>query len=144
MKTVTKRRPPGANTVSLFCARSYDSTIKIWHTQTMELLKTLTGQSGVIYCMSWSDDGLFLASTSIKGSVFVWDVENGDALTKLSHHDDACYCVDWNVLGQRLLVSTSGDCTACVFSSQDGNIHRRYRFPDAMYGCEWHPTRANW
>jgi len=63
---------------TMMATSSFDATIKIWHTVTMELSKTLTGQDGVIYSMAWSDDGQRLASTSIKGTVFIWDVEMGE------------------------------------------------------------------
>ena len=76
---------------------SYDSTVKIWHTGTMSHQKTLVGQSGVIYSMSWSRCGQYLASCSIKGTVFIWDTKSGECLKRLTHHRRQLpvYCVDW-------------------------------------------------
>ena len=105
---------------------------------------TLVGQSGVIYSMSWSKCGQYLASCSIKGTVFIWEVASGEALQRLLHHNkqQSAYCVDWSGLGQCLLASTGGDGTVVVFKD-DGSICRRYLLPDAMFGCQWHPKDPN-
>jgi len=63
-------------------------------------------------------------------------------LHKLTHHNDSVYSVAWNPLGPRLLLSTSGDGTACVFDEQ-GTVSRWYRFPAGCFGCSWHPTNPN-
>ena len=128
----------------LVATSSYDATVKLWQTQTMSLTKNFVGQEGVIYSVCWSSDGVYLASAGIQGTVFIWDVETGDAVYKLAHHRGPCYCVDWNALGHsKLLATASGDSTLCVFS-MDGMIHRRYRLPDGIFGCKWHPTKPEW
>ncbi|GMH75682.1 hypothetical protein TL16_g06841 [Triparma laevis f. inornata] len=128
---------------NIMATSSYDSTVKIWDTGTMSLQNTLVGQSGVIYSMAWSNCGTYLASSSIKGSVFVWDTQSGEALQKLSHHkQQPCYCVDWSKLGSCLIASTGADNSVVVFKD-DGLIHRRYICPDSMYGVQWHPKMSN-
>ncbi|GMH86841.1 hypothetical protein TrST_g12244 [Triparma strigata] len=127
----------------IMATSSYDSTVKIWDTGTMSLQNTLVGQSGVIYSMAWSNCGTYLASSSIKGSVFIWDTHTGEALQKLSHHkQQPAYCVDWSKLGSCLLASTGADNSIVVFKD-DGLIHRRFVCPDSMYGVQWHPKMSN-
>eukprot|EP00752_Nemacystus_decipiens_P005456 g4944.t2 len=56
---------------------SYGSSVKVWHVPTMDLKVTLTGQTGAIYCVTWSSDGERIASTSGEGTVWIWDVSTG-------------------------------------------------------------------
>jgi len=58
----------------LLATASYDSTVKLWRTATMECVDTLRGQSGVIYAVSWSPDGTRLVAGSSRAELFVWDV----------------------------------------------------------------------
>jgi len=127
---------------NILATSSFDSTIKIWHTGTMSLIKTLVGQDGVIYSMSWSKCGQFLASSSIKGDVFIWDTSSGEVLQKVDHHSrQPVFCVDWNHSFPQHIVSTSNDRTVCVFDDR-GHIYKRFRLPGAAFGCQWCPHNA--
>ena len=127
---------------NVLATSSYDSTVKIWKTSTMELDKTLVGQKGVIFSMSWSRCGRMLASSSITGQVYIWDVATGLPIVRLGHHNDAAYCVDWSHRASQLLLSVSGDRTAVVFD-ETGNIHRRFRLPAGVFGCQWCPHNSD-
>lgn len=117
---------------------SYDSTIKIWHTPTMECQMTLTGQEGVIYGISWSPDNDRLVSASSKSELYVWDTKRGKKVTVMKHHADAIYRVDWNKLRSNRIASSSADGT-CVVADPKGEVSRSYRHPRGVYGCHWSP-----
>ena len=127
---------------------SHDSSIKIWDTVTMHLEKNLVGQEGVIYAMSWSADGMYLASCSINGSVFIWDIETSQVKKQLTHHKKACYCIDWcqtvnrNVGDIDWLLSSGGDCSVCVFDDS-GDLYKRYWLPSELFGCQWNEHNPN-
>ncbi len=129
---------------NILATSSYDSTVKIWYTPTMKCLNTLEGQAGVLYGLSWSpisnesNSNNQLASCSSKGEVYIWDTETGIPVKKMHHHTKAVYRVDWNKNNTDLLVSSSGDCTCCVFT-REGQILYTLRHPDIVYGCEWSP-----
>ena len=62
-------RPSDANTLA---TASYDSTVKLWHTPTMECTQTLVGHEGVVYCVSWPGTGDdHIASCSSTGDLYV-------------------------------------------------------------------------
>lgn len=122
----------------ILATSSYDSTIKIWHTGGMSLTSTLSGQEGVIYAMAWSSCGQYLASSSIKGTVYIWNASTGEILERCNHHhEEPVYCVDWSSLSN-LLLSSGADYAACVFTEK-GRLCRRFLLPAAVFGCMWNP-----
>lgn len=52
---------------------SYDSTVKLWHTPSMQCMATLVGHEGVVYGVSWAPPsvGPRLASCSSTGHLYV-------------------------------------------------------------------------
>ncbi len=61
---------------SILACGSKDSTIKLWHSLTGELIATFTGHQGSVYTLAFSPDGNTLASGSADGTVQVWDIDN--------------------------------------------------------------------
>ena len=60
---------------------SYDSTIKVWNLQNLNLNRTLTG-TGLIYSLDWSPDAKYIIGATSNGVCILWDVETGRELGK--------------------------------------------------------------
>lgn len=52
-----------------------DKTVKLWDTETGEILKTLEGHTEGISDIAWSPDGEFLASASDDKTIRLWSLE---------------------------------------------------------------------
>ena len=64
---------------SLIACGSEDSTVKLWHTITGELIATFTGHLSNVRQLTFSPDGNILASGSSDGTVRFWDIETKQA-----------------------------------------------------------------
>jgi WD40 repeat protein len=64
-----------------------DQAIRIWHSETGECLKILTGHSSQICCIAWSpateDNAAILASSSADQTIRLWNIATGDTLHTL-------------------------------------------------------------
>lgn len=80
---------------------SYDATVKVWHTPTMDCLTTLDQRDGVIYGLSWSPSGDRIATCDADGYTSIWDVSSAKRLHKHNmHRQKPVYRIDWNKLNQ--------------------------------------------
>ena len=80
----------------------YDRLIKLWNTQTGQLLRELKDHSDAVYAVTFSPDGALLASGSADRAVKVWEVADGKRLYTLSDSTDWVYSVAWSPDGHRL------------------------------------------
>jgi WD40 repeat protein len=89
-------------------------TVKIWDARTGELLHSLSGHSGDIYCVAVSPDGRWIASAGEDTTVRLWDARTGEPVQKLRGHtrivSSLCFSPD-----SRRLVSGSRDHTVKVW-----------------------------
>ena len=56
----------------ILASGSTDTTVKIWHLATGELLNTLTEHSGSVKSVTFSPDGQILASGSADTTIKIW------------------------------------------------------------------------
>ncbi|MDE0316188.1 MAG: sigma-70 family RNA polymerase sigma factor [Candidatus Poribacteria bacterium] len=71
----------------LLACGSNDSTIKLWNSDTGELLATFTGHLSNVGSLSFSPDSNMLASGSADGTVRLWDIKSRKALnTQIAGH----------------------------------------------------------
>lgn len=134
---------------NIIATASYDSTIKIWDSVSLEhinTLKTTTAEDlGQLYSVSWAPAGDFqdrLASSSSTGEVLVWDSNTQMIVDRLKWHSKPCFRVQWNPNDESILASVSAD-GHCVVGDQTGKIIAKYRHPDSVYGCAWSPHDKN-
>jgi platelet-activating factor acetylhydrolase IB subunit alpha len=59
----------------LSCSR--DQTIKLWEVASGYCLRTYSGHSEWVRCLSISLDGLHLASGSVDHSIMIWEITSG-------------------------------------------------------------------
>ena len=80
----------------------YDRLIKLWNTETGQLVRELKDHSDAVYGVAFSPDGALLASGSADRAVKVWQVADGKRLYTLSDSTDWIYSVAWSPNGKHL------------------------------------------
>jgi WD40 repeat protein len=84
--------------------------MRLWHVDSGQCLKTLSGHTNPIWSVVFSPDGHLLASGSEDQTVRLWDVDTGQCLMTLSGHTRPIPSVTFSPDG-RLLASGSLDQT---------------------------------
>ena len=84
---------------NILAAPTNGQAIRLWDTQKCELLRTLQGHTGSVYCAAWSPDGSILASGSSDGTICLWNIETGECqriLSRNSENSDPVYTLSWS------------------------------------------------
>jgi WD40 repeat protein/GTPase SAR1 family protein len=95
--------------------------IRLWHTQTGQLLHTLSSHQDLAWSVAWSPDSHKLASGSLDRTACLWDTQTGQLLHKLSQHTEPVITVAWSPDGQTL-ASGSLDKTICLWNVEKGSL----------------------
>jgi WD40 repeat protein len=85
-----------------------DATVRLWDTQTGEVLASLTGHGAWVWGVAFSPDGATLASGGLDGMVRLWDAHTGDTLATLTGHEGGVWSVAFSPDGTAL-ASGGGD-----------------------------------
>jgi hypothetical protein len=109
---------------------SFDYTIKLWHTATGLLERTLDGHEARAYSVGFDKEGTRLVSASADGTAIIWDVATGKALHVLRGHKDNVRCAAFSFDGN-IVVTASWDGTLRVWNAGDGRL---FRVCDARVG----------
>jgi len=99
---------------------SGDGTLKVWHLETGDELRTLIGHSNSVTAVALTPDGLRAVSASGDGTLKVWHLETGDELRTLMGHSNSVTAVALSPDGLRA-VSASGDGTLKVWHLETGD-----------------------
>ena len=100
---------------------SGDSTARIWDCDTGTPLHTLKGHSSWVLAVSFSPDGIFLATGSMDNTVWLWNAQTGEALGgSLKGHTKWITSLAWEPYhlqrpGKPRLASASKDATVRVW-----------------------------
>ena len=100
---------------------SWDPTIRLWDVSTGKLLKTLKGHSNQVTSVSFTPDGLILASGGGFGddTVRFWDARTGDHKITLKGHTGSIQSIVFSPDG-KILASGAGDRTVRLWNVQTG------------------------
>lgn len=89
-------------------------SISIWDTNSGEEIKTLEEYSGIVFSVSWSPDGKYLASDSCYKNVIIWDINSEEKFKLLKGHSYQVNSVSWSPDGN-YLASGSWDGTVKIW-----------------------------
>ncbi len=107
----------------LLAVGTYAGAIKLYHTETLELMQTLEGHNGGVNSVNFSPAGDVLASGGDDSMVKLWSVESGEMLRTLGGHDDYVTSVNFSPAGD-VLASGSEDSTVKLWSVESGEMLR--------------------
>ena len=97
------------STGSLLATASADKTVKVWRTDTGELVQTLRGHTQGISDVAWTLAENYLCSASDDHTLKLWDVSTGRCLRTLTGHTNFVFCCCFSPQGH-LVVSVLCAC----------------------------------
>lgn len=108
-----------------------DSTIRLWDTNSGEIIRTLSGHSAKVNNVSWSPDGQLIASSSDDNTVKIWNARTKTLVQTLAGHRSGINTITWHPSG-RILASGSLDGTVRVWDTDDHKTLRVLSGHDEM------------
>ncbi|GMR18215.1 MAG: hypothetical protein BMS9Abin33_0621 [Gammaproteobacteria bacterium] len=124
---------------AILASASADGIIKLWKTETGELIKTLHSQQNRAGNISASPDGSLLATISTNNTISVWDAATNTEVAKLVGHSDN---VNQIIISpdQTRLASISDDKTVIVWSIDQKSIVYQFRFSAKLTAVAFSPN----
>jgi small GTP-binding protein len=105
----------------------------------IQLAKLLVGHEDTILRLSWSSDGVKLASASVDKTIRLWNVEEGRLLRTITGHAYGVNFATWSPRGDRL-ASCSFDQTVRVWNPETGAELSKWReHRDDIPSVAWSP-----
>ena len=131
MKTVSMT-PDGKH----IAAPAEGNVIKVWNSQTGEIIASSPVQTGKILCVAFSPDGARIASSAEKDefSLRVWNVQTKQVELRLKHDKSELFTAAFSPDGSRILTAGS-DHTAKLWDAKTGSELLTLRGPQQMIRC---------
>ncbi|MFQ5636872.1 MAG: hypothetical protein ACE5IR_02620 [bacterium] len=106
---------------ALLATGSADNTIKIWNTETGEMLRTLSAHEADIFSIALSPNGRTLASAGYDAKLILWDMVQGEILNTIDGHEQPVVSIAISPDGQ-LVATASRDPVVRVWDISDGRL----------------------
>jgi WD40 repeat protein len=100
-----------------------DMTVRLWTTDSGELLHTISGHEGAVMGVDIAPDGKIVASCSEDKTVRLWDALTGKAVRILEGHSSAVWTVAFS-LDNFMLASCSNDETVRIWNPHTGETRQ--------------------
>ena len=100
--------------------------IKLWHTETGELIQTYGGHTDIVLDLVFDLERNILISSSIDSTIRIWSVDTGECIRVLSGHETAVRAVDLTP-DRQSLVSSSTDGTIRLWDLETGRTRKLLR-----------------
>ncbi|KAI9771923.1 MAG: hypothetical protein M1839_002706 [Geoglossum umbratile] len=130
----------GGEVVERLVTASDDFTMYLWEPQkSTKPLSRMMGHQKQVNHVSFSPDGLFIASASFDNHVKLWNARDGKFIYTLRGHVAPVYQCAF-APDSRLLVSSSKDTTLKVWDVRTGKLHTDLPgHKDEVYAVDWSP-----
>ncbi|MBM3326994.1 MAG: hypothetical protein FJY65_08465 [Calditrichaeota bacterium] len=97
-----------------YIAQAQGRRVKVWRLEDGAAIADMGEHGRPIQTITFSPDGLWIASGAQDMQIIIWEIATGTALWWLSGHTNSVYGLDFTVDGS-MLASASGDCTIRVW-----------------------------
>lgn len=126
------------NNALLLASGSEDKTARIWN-YTHPANSILHQQANMVYSLTWSPSGQFIASSGENPGIEVWDTNSGNTVQTYNGHTLPVYSVKWSPDGSRI-VSAGADKTAQVWNaSTAAPIVSYIQHTNTVWAVSWSP-----
>ncbi|AGF85725.1 hypothetical protein QJ854_gp057 [Moumouvirus goulette] len=105
----------------IFASCGDDKNITLWNRENGHHIKTLSGHSAQISCISFSSDGQYLVSGSNDKIIKLWDVENGQILRTFKGHINKITHVYFSP-DDKDIISTGWDKSIKIWNIKTGKL----------------------
>ena len=113
-----------------------DKVVRIFDSNTFELIRELKGHQRKVTGVEWSPDGNYIATCS-SPTVRIWDAKTGAVLHSLKSHTDYISCVKWSNSGNKI-ASASEDKLVKLWDAATGEeLATLEGHEDAVTGVTW-------
>lgn len=100
---------------------SYDSSVRIWSTETGECVHVMNGHTGSVYCVAYSRDGKQVISGGDDKTIKLWSTETGECIQTLTHHTNEVWGVCYSPDGKQA-ASASFDKRVIPMNTSDWSL----------------------
>lgn len=118
----------------LLMTGSYDTTIKIWNTDTGDLIRTLTGHTMGVKALAFDDQKCI--SGGLDATIKVWNWRTGECISSYPGHREGVLCVDFL---DKLIVSGSADKSIKVWHVDTRTCYTLRGHTDWVTSVKIHP-----
>ncbi len=101
-----------------------DNTVKLWRTDTQDLVRTFTGHQDFIKAIAFSPNSSFILTASQDRTARIWETASGKLLHELKAHSAPISAIDISRDGSRILTA-SLDSTINIWDSGNGKLLHR-------------------
>ena len=98
-----------------------NGTVRLWHAQTGERHRILTGHKDIVFSVAFSPDGKTLTSGSHDGTLRLWDAETGECRNTRTGYTSEVLDVAFSPDG-KTLASAMGNDTLGLWNAQTGTL----------------------
>ena len=136
----------------LLASASFDECVKLWDAATGEFVKSLIGHSGIVTAIEFDGSSERLLSASgptpsnsdleSDHSARIWDVASGGCLLVFEGHEEPVTCAHFDRTGE-LVLSTSYDHTAQLWSANSGEVQRHFEFESVGWDGAFSPDGSS-
>lgn len=107
---------------ALIATGCLDNVIRLWDSETGQLVHTLQGHQDSVYALSFSPDGRNLVSGSLDKNLKIWNVVNTQCVSTLTGHRDYVLSVVYSVDGN-WVISGSKDRSVQFWDVRNDQLH---------------------
>ena len=104
-----------------FASASFDTTWRLWDTETTKELLLQEGHAREVYTLSFQCDGSLLSSGGLDCSGVVWDIRSGKSVMVLKGHTKPIYAMDWSCNGYHIATG-GGDGVVNIWDIRKSNL----------------------
>jgi len=126
------------NNALLLASGSEDKTARVWsYTNLNSAIQHQ--QANMVYSLTWSPSGQFIASGGENPTIELWDTSSGNTVLSYSGHTQPVYTVKWSHDGSRI-ASGSADKSAQVWNTSNSTLLVSYtQHTNTVWSVAWSP-----